>query len=108
MAHPVFFDENGRRARIVNIVLVFVACTCALLLVGVVYALLATPDLPRLGVMRSAAGAAGESPIAAQTGPADRTSPAQPVSLDVNRRVSPTAARALRFAFYEDAPGAFS
>jgi cellulose synthase/poly-beta-1,6-N-acetylglucosamine synthase-like glycosyltransferase/peptidoglycan/xylan/chitin deacetylase (PgdA/CDA1 family)/spore germination protein YaaH len=107
MAHPVFFDENGRRARIVNIVLVFVACTCALLLVGVVYALLATPDLPRLGVMRPAAGAAGESPIAAQTGPADRTSPAQPVSLDVNRRVSPTAPRALRFAFYEDAPGAF-
>ena len=48
IAHPVFFDENGRRARIVNVALVLVSFMCALLLVGVVYALLVTPALPRL------------------------------------------------------------
>ena len=107
IAHPVFFDENGRRARIVNVTLVLVSCMCALLLVSVVYALLVTSTLPRLDVLPPAATAPAEIARANQTSLENRASSAQPVSLVANRQVSPATAHTLRLAFYADTPGAF-
>src|ERR1700737_3365466 len=104
MAHPVFFDENGRRARIVNITLVLLSCMCALLLVSVVYALLVAPSLPRLNVVASAAGAPA---LASQIGLANKASSAQPISLAANRQVPQATTQTLRLAFYADTPGAF-
>src|ERR1700730_4306595 len=106
MAHPVFFDENGRRARIVNITLVLVSCMCALLSVSVVYALLVAPTLPRLDVVQPAAGAPGQTALANQISPANKASSAQPISLTANRQVSQATAQTLRLAFYADTPGA--
>lgn len=108
LTHPVFFDENGRRARIVNITLVLVSCICALLLVSVVYALLVAPTLPRLDVARPAAGAPLQIRLADQTATANKVSSAQPINLAANRQVSRAAVRALRFAVYANAPGAFA
>src|ERR1700730_11399269 len=107
MAHPVFFDENGRRARIVNITLVLVSCMCALLSVSVVYALLVAPTLPRLDVVQPAAGAPGQTALANQISPANKASSAQPISLTANRQVSQATAQTLRLAFYAASPGAF-
>jgi hypothetical protein len=107
MAHPVFFDENGRRARIVNITLVVVSCICALLLVSVVCALLVAPALPRLDVVSPAAGAPVQIAPANQIGVANKASSAQPIRLAANRQVSQSTAQTLRFAFYADTPGAF-
>jgi cellulose synthase/poly-beta-1,6-N-acetylglucosamine synthase-like glycosyltransferase/peptidoglycan/xylan/chitin deacetylase (PgdA/CDA1 family) len=107
MAHPVFFDENGRRARIVNITLVLVSCMCAFLLVSVVYALLVAPALPRLDIVQPAAGAPVQFALANQIGLANETSSARPINLAANRQVLQAAAQTLRLAFYADAPGAF-
>jgi peptidoglycan-N-acetylglucosamine deacetylase len=106
MAHPVFFDENGRRAHIVNITLVLVSCICALLLVSVVYALVVAPALPRLDVVSSAAGAPVQLALANHIGRADKASSAAPISLTANRQVSRATAQTLRLAFYAAAPGA--
>jgi hypothetical protein len=106
MAHPVFFDENGRRAHIVNITLVLVSCICAVLLVSVVYALLVAPALPRLDVVSPAAGAPVQIAPANQIGVANKASSAQPIRLAANRQVSQSAAQTLRLAFYAAAPGA--
>ena len=107
IAHPVFFDENGRRARIVNITLVLVSCICALLLISVVYALLVAPALPRLDVFQPAAGASADIAPANHTGLANKASSAQPINLVANRQVSQATAQTLRLAFYADTPGAF-
>src|ERR1700736_5227328 len=106
MAHPVFFDENGRRARIVNITLVVVSCMCALLLVSVVYALLVAPALPRLDVVSSAAGAPVQIAPANQIGVANKTSSTHALSLAAHRQVSQSTAQTLRLAFYADTSGA--
>jgi cellulose synthase/poly-beta-1,6-N-acetylglucosamine synthase-like glycosyltransferase/peptidoglycan/xylan/chitin deacetylase (PgdA/CDA1 family)/spore germination protein YaaH len=107
MAHPVFFDEYGRRARIVNITLVLLSCICALLFASVVYALLVAPALPRLGVAQPAAGAPVQIALTNQIDLANKASSAQPISLTANRQVSQAAAQTLRLAFYAAAPGAF-
>ncbi len=107
MAHPVFFDEYGRRACIVNITLVLLSCICALLFVSVVYALLVAPALPRLGVAQPAAGAPVQIALTNQIDLANKASSAQPISLTANRQVSQAAAQTLRLAFYAAAPGAF-
>jgi peptidoglycan-N-acetylglucosamine deacetylase len=106
IAHPIFFDENGRRARIVNVTLVLVSCICALLLVSVVYALLVAPALPRLVVLQPTAGAPAET-ARANLSPESKASSARPISLVANRQVSQAAAQTLRLAFYADGPGAF-
>src|SRR6202023_1583385 len=102
MAHPVFFDKNGRRARIVNITLMLVSCMCAFLLVSVVYALLVAPALPRLDVVQPAPGAPEQIALANQT------SSVQPISFAANRQVPQATAQTLRLAFYADTPGAFA
>src|ERR1700694_2515020 len=108
MAHPVFFDQNGRRARIVNITLMLVSCMCAFLLVSVVYALLVAPVLPRLDVVQPAPGAPEQIALANQIGLANETSSVQPISLAANRQVPQATAQTLRLAFYADTPGAFA
>src|ERR1700682_323063 len=107
MAHPVFFDQNGRRARIVNITLVLVSCMCAFLLVSVVYILVVAPALPRLDVVQPAAGAPVQIAPANQIDLANKASSAQPISLTANRQVPQATAQTLRLAFYADTPGAF-
>ena len=107
IAHPVFFDKNGRRARIVNVTLVLVSFMCALLLVSVVYALLVAPALPRLVVLKPTAGAPAETARANLISPENKASSARPISLVANRQVSQATAQTLRLAFYADIPGAF-
>jgi hypothetical protein len=104
IAHPIFFDENGRRARIVNVTLVLVSCICALL-VSVVYALLVASALPRLVVLQPTAGAPAETARANLISPENKASSARPISLVANCQVSQATAQTLRLAFYADTPG---